>query len=144
MSGVERQFDPPTRSQAERKLRRGIGARTALIAITIVLHFAYRTEPTYAGQDLTYWCDRLPRTVQIPLPTGEVGVLQRVDPPSENVEIPHCFLDIRWNGENYFASLYFDDPGFLKVVCETLSNYIGRAISEIGSLDIPSTDMRQS
>ena len=44
-----------------------------MIAITIVLHFAYRTEPTYAGQDLTYWCDRLPRTVQIPLPTGEVG-----------------------------------------------------------------------
>jgi hypothetical protein len=79
-----------------------------------------------------------------PLPTGEVGILQRVDPPSENVEIPHGLLDFRWNGENYFASLYFDDPGFLKVVCETLSNYIGRAISEIGSLDIPSTDMRQS
>ena len=69
------------------------------------------------------------------------------------VRIDHCLpaklvsfndLDIRWNGENYFASLYFDDPGFLKVVCETLSNYIGCAISEIGSLDIPSTDMRQS
>jgi len=68
-----------------------------------------------------------------PLPTGEVGILQRVDPPSENVEIPHWFLDIRWNGENYF------DLGFLKVACETLSNYIGHPISEIASLDIPST-----
>ena len=27
-----------------------------------------------------------------PLPTGEVGILQRVDPPSENVGYPTVFL----------------------------------------------------
>jgi hypothetical protein len=71
-----------------------------------------------------------------PLPKGEVGVLVRVEIGSGDVKTPHCFLDIRWNNQEYFGVLFFDDQEFSKVLYDTVHRYIGWPISEIGSLDI--------
>ena len=72
-----------------------------------------------------------------PLPDLEVGDLLRVERGSGDDRTPHCFLDLHWNNQEYFAVLFFDDEEFSKLLCVTLDGYIGRPISEIGSLDIP-------
>ena len=72
-----------------------------------------------------------------PLPELEAGVLIRVEPGSGDNKTPHCFLDLQWNNQEYFAVLFFDDEEFLKLICDTFHRNVGRPISEIGSLDIP-------
>ena len=71
-----------------------------------------------------------------PLPQGEVGILVEVEIGAATV-IAHCFLIMRYNDQDYYGSLFFDDSGFLNQFSETLSRHIGLLISEIGSLDIP-------
>jgi hypothetical protein len=46
---------------------------------------------------------------------------------------------VEHEGQEYFASLLFDDLQFLEEVCRILPRHIGTPISSIGSLDIPST-----
>ena len=72
-----------------------------------------------------------------PLPELEVGDLIRIEPGAGDERTPHCFLDLRWNDQEYYAVLFFDDQEFLKLFCETLGRFIGRPIAEIGSLDLP-------
>jgi hypothetical protein len=73
-----------------------------------------------------------------PLPKGEVGALSRVECASKDVNIPHCILYLRWNGQDYFGSLYFDDVTFMAKLCDDiLKGEIGCQIRDIGSLDIP-------
>jgi hypothetical protein len=71
-----------------------------------------------------------------PLPRGEVGVLIDVE-LGTTTPIPHCFLIMRYNDQDYYGSLFFDDWSFLKQFSEILARNIGLPISAIGSLDIP-------
>src|SRR6266508_4424541 len=41
-----------------------------------------------------------------PLPKGEVGTLVRAECRLGDLRTPHCYLDIQWNGQDYFGSLY--------------------------------------
>jgi len=72
-----------------------------------------------------------------PLPSGEVGILIRVEPVPSILGTPHCIVVIQWNGQEYFASLYFDQEDFLQEIVGRLQSCLGRPIAEIGSLDIP-------
>jgi hypothetical protein len=72
-----------------------------------------------------------------PLPEGEVGVLTRVEIANPEFKPPHCFLEMQYNNQDYFESLFFDDEKFLQKLCNILNAYIGEPISAIGSLDIP-------
>jgi hypothetical protein len=71
-----------------------------------------------------------------PLPSGEVGILIRVEPTSNVLTTPHCILVIQWNHQEYLGSLYFDDEDFLQKIVGLLRSCLGRPIAEIGSLDI--------
>jgi hypothetical protein len=71
-----------------------------------------------------------------PLPKGEVGTLVRAECRLGDLRTPHCYLDIQWNGQDYFGSLYFDDPSFIEKVCDIWLRQVERPLSEIGSLDI--------
>ncbi len=72
-----------------------------------------------------------------PLPSGEVGILIGVQPAPGNLTTPHCIVVIQWNGQEYIASLHFDDEDFLQEIVRLLGTCLGRPIIEIGSLDIP-------
>jgi len=71
------------------------------------------------------------------LPSGEVDILIRVEPVPSILGTPHCIVVIQWNGQEYFASLYFDQEDFLQEIVGRLQSCLGRPIAEIGSLDIP-------
>jgi hypothetical protein len=72
-----------------------------------------------------------------PLPRGEVGVLREVySKPANIIGRPRCYLVIEYEGQEYFASLLFDDLEFLENLCIVLQWYIDTPISNIGSLDI--------
>jgi hypothetical protein len=71
-----------------------------------------------------------------PLPRGEVGTLLKAGCGFGNVRVPHCYIDMEWNGQEYVGLLYFDDPELIGNVCQILEAQVGRAISEIGSLDV--------
>jgi hypothetical protein len=70
------------------------------------------------------------------LPTGEVGVLIKVAAASKYLTAPHCLLVIRWNNEEYFGAVFFDDESFAQTICNLLSNHLGSPVSLLGSLDI--------
>jgi hypothetical protein len=70
------------------------------------------------------------------LPTGEVGVLIKVEAASKYLTAPHCLLVIRWNNEEYFGAVFFDDESFAQTICNLLSNHLGSPVSLLGSLDI--------
>jgi hypothetical protein len=72
-----------------------------------------------------------------PLPHGEVGILIRVELPSNILRTPHCILVIQWNHQEYLASLYFDEEAFLQEIVALLQSCLGQPIAEIGTLDIP-------
>jgi hypothetical protein len=50
---------------------------------------------------------------------------------------PHCNLVMNYIGQEYFASLYFDDAEFFDKFCKRLQGLIGLPIAVIASLDIP-------
>ena len=97
-----------------------------------------RSHPRMTWQGHPNWPPKWtgPHGPQNPLPEGEVGVLTRVETTDPSLIAPHCILIIRYNNEDYLGSLYFDDEDFLTEICDLLQSYIGRRISEIGSLDI--------
>ena len=64
---------------------------------------------------------------------GEIGVLKYVlGHPSENT----CFLLITHDGGGYIGALLFDDRLFCQQIGKILETCIGRAIIEIGGLDL--------
>jgi hypothetical protein len=65
---------------------------------------------------------------------GEVGVLRYVH---VNTKISHkCYLVIEFNREHYVGSLIFDDVTFCWQISSLLQGQVGRAISEIGDLEV--------
>jgi hypothetical protein len=91
----------------------------------------YRGRPNWPPQwNVTYGPSK-------PVPAGEVGILTKVESLSTTPGAPHCILVMQWNGQEYLASLCFDDEQFLHEVVELLRGCLGRPIAEIGSLDIP-------
>lgn len=72
-----------------------------------------------------------------PLPGGEVGILTGVETGAPTALNSHCILIMRWNDQDYFGSLFFDDSSFLNQIVEILRQHIGSTISEIGSLNTP-------
>ena len=70
-----------------------------------------------------------------PLPEGETGILVKVETGAAK-KVPHCFLVMRHNDQDYYGSMFFDDGTFLLQLLETLRKHIGSPFSEIGSLDI--------
>jgi hypothetical protein len=71
-----------------------------------------------------------------PLPNGELGTLLKAECGFGKATVPHCYIDMEWNGQEYVGLLYFDDSGLIGNVCQILKAQVGRAISEIGSLDV--------
>lgn len=71
------------------------------------------------------------------LPRGEVGSLTAIEAESKYLSAPHCLLVIRYNDEEYFGALFFDDRSFAQTVCNMLRNHLGASMSALGSLDIP-------
>jgi hypothetical protein len=74
---------------------------------------------------------------QKPLPSGEVGILIRVNRGAGVVDAPHCIVVMEWNHQEYFGSLYFDDEEFMQSIVRLLQSQIGHPIAEIGSLEVP-------
>ena len=72
-----------------------------------------------------------------PLPCGEAGNLIRVEPASDILAMPRCFVVMQWNQQEYVGCLSFDDEGFLRQIVDLFGSCTGRSIAEIGSLDIP-------
>jgi hypothetical protein len=67
---------------------------------------------------------------------GEVGVLRYVH---STRFVNKCYLVIEYQSEHYVGSLIFDDVSFCWQISNMLKNYIGEAISDIGTLDLSST-----
>jgi hypothetical protein len=68
---------------------------------------------------------------------GEVGVLRYVRSPDHPSK--KCFLVIEYDGQHYVGTLLFDDSSFCSQVCKRLQHQLGRAISEVGDLDVSFT-----
>jgi len=68
---------------------------------------------------------------------GEVGVLRYVHgrPAISN----KCFLVIEQQQERYVGCLIFDDLAFCAQITEVLKGHYGRAIKDIGDLDVSQT-----
>lgn len=69
-------------------------------------------------------------------PTGEVGVLIRVERGFRSVTAPHCFLSTRLQNQEYCGWLFFDDEAFSDEVFKTFHAHLGSPLSKIGSLDL--------
>ena len=68
---------------------------------------------------------------------GEVGVLRYVH---VNTKISHkCYLVIEFNREHYVGCLIFDDVAFCSQISNLLRDQVGRAVKEIGDLDLSYT-----
>jgi hypothetical protein len=61
----ERSLEPKTFTLA-RLLRLTIPVGAVITAMLLVTEFRNGSERRYAGKSLTYWCDQLPPTIQIP------------------------------------------------------------------------------
>jgi len=92
---------------------------------------AYLGRPTWPPQ----WAG--PYGPDNPLPSGEVGILIRVESASHFLKTAHCAVVMQYKEQEYFGVLYFDDETFLQTIFGLLRNCIGRPIAEIGSLDVP-------
>jgi hypothetical protein len=63
---------------------------------------------------------------------GEIGRLETVLANSRD----KCFLVIEHEGKRYIGCLFMDDSNFYAKTTVTLQKYIGRAIKEIGGIDL--------
>jgi hypothetical protein len=68
---------------------------------------------------------------------GEVGTLKYVHALTKLSD--KCFLVIEYANEKYVGCLIFDDKTFCAQVCVLLQRNLGRAISDIGDLDLSAT-----
>jgi hypothetical protein len=64
-----------------------------------------------------------------------VGILTGLEIGAPSVLGPHCIRIMRWNDQDYFGSLFFDDSAFFNQIVEILANMSVRQFSEIGSLN---------
>jgi hypothetical protein len=65
---------------------------------------------------------------------GEIGVLKYVH--YNTIMSNKCFLVINFQADSYIGSLIFKDPALCKQISHLLSDHIGRAIKDIGDLDV--------
>ncbi len=68
-------------------------------------------------------------------PVGEMGLLESVK--RSDVDPNACYLTMNHAGATYVGRLHFDHQGFCQQVCKLLAANYGRALREIGALDIP-------
>jgi hypothetical protein len=75
-----------------------------------------------------------------PLPVGEAGILMKVETgvvrDEKTMVVPHCCLVMRYDNQDYYGTMFFDDGAFLIKLLPLLREHIGSPISKIGSLDI--------
>jgi hypothetical protein len=71
-------------------------------------------------------------------PRGEVGLLLKVY-ASKIEPIDRCFLYISHQRSFYLGCLLIDDQAFCHQMMKLLQNHSGRAIGEIGGLDVTYT-----
>jgi hypothetical protein len=64
-----------------------------------------------------------------------VGILTGLEIGAPSVLGPHCILIMRWNDQDYFGSLFFDDSAFFNQIVGILRQHVGSTVSEIGSLN---------
>lgn len=69
------------------------------------------------------------------MPHGEVGILKEVFMTDDS----DCelILTIEFEGHRYFGGLEFEDPWFSSQVYGLLQHQIGRAIKDVGELELP-------
>ena len=68
---------------------------------------------------------------------GEVGALKAIEKvPASSAMPAHANVVIEYEGGTFSGLLIVDDLEFLDTVHRTLNGCIGRAISEIGSLEL--------
>jgi hypothetical protein len=67
---------------------------------------------------------------------GEVGVLKDVMPSSVE-PYEKCFLIMEHEGRKYIGTLLVGDPVFSRKVYELLIEQRGKAIQEIGEIEVP-------
>jgi hypothetical protein len=81
------------------------------------------------------WRDGIPKYA--PGPLGELGTLKEVrfDP---NLHPRRLFLTTEYQGSEYIGCLLFDDPHSCAQVVKLLWQDLGRRLTTIGSLEIPS------
>jgi hypothetical protein len=68
-------------------------------------------------------------------PTGEVGILKHVLPsilPASKI----CFLIIEHDGAEYIGTLLLSDPIFCREIWTLLVQNCGKAIRDIGDIDL--------
>jgi len=68
---------------------------------------------------------------------GEIGILRQVNNGADICT--RCFLVIEHEGHRYVGALLFDDARFCGFVTRFLQAHVGRAIKEIGDLDLSFT-----
>jgi hypothetical protein len=97
-----------------------------------------RKHPKMAWQGSPNWPPKWhgPHSPTNPVPHGEVGVLTGVEIRSLELKPARCVLIIRYNDQEYFGTLSFDDEEFSHQIWDILKAHIGEPISAIGSLDI--------
>ena len=66
--------------------------------------------------------------------TGEIGDFEQIQPSI--VDPATCFITISHDGNYYIGRLTFDGQEFCRQVCELLKVHCGRALVEVGSIDI--------
>ncbi|HEY1270247.1 MAG TPA: hypothetical protein VGH16_23520 [Candidatus Binatia bacterium] len=74
-----------------------------------------------------------------PSVAGEAGVLTEVTMSyrsAQNVSPPQLFLFMEHHGHRYIAAVLFSDETFCRQVGMLLQNHCGRALEEIGGLDV--------
>ena len=68
-------------------------------------------------------------------PKGEIGILTSVQ-ESNVLPADRCFLYIDHEGSSYIGCLMIDDHAFCTQIVKILQGCYGRAIADIGSLDL--------
>ena len=67
-------------------------------------------------------------------PIGEVGTLE--DVVRSHIIDDKIFLFIKSDGFRYMSFITFDDPGFCNKIYRLMKSRVGRAINEIGDIDL--------
>ncbi len=67
-------------------------------------------------------------------PRGEIGNLEQV--LMSDVVDDALFLIIQYDGFRYMGAIGFDDHAFCRAIYTLLNSHIGRAMKEIGDLDL--------
>lgn len=70
-------------------------------------------------------------------PVGEIGILEQAI--MHQLFDNKIFLFVQYQGDRYMGMLHFDDLSFCRAVFNLLNENLGRAIQDIGDLDVSRT-----